>query len=65
LDTSDAALRQARTTRASANNLLADDKPTHQNLQSTLSEVEAAVHSIHSLADAIERNPIILLRGYR
>jgi paraquat-inducible protein B len=39
--------------------------PTHQNLQSTLSEIEAAVRSIHSLADAIERNPIMLLRGYR
>jgi hypothetical protein len=52
-------------TLASANNLLADDKPTYQNLQSTLSEIEAAAHSIHSLADAIERNPTMLLRGYR
>lgn len=55
--------RQAQTTLASADNLLADDGPTVQNLNDALEEVESAAGSIQNLAETIERNPTMFLRG--
>lgn len=56
-------LQQAQTTFESANNLLADDGPTIQNLNAALEEVESAARSIQNLVETIECNPTMFLRG--
>ncbi|WP_428421167.1 intermembrane transport protein PqiB [Methylibium sp.] len=58
-----AAIADTRQTMRSANNLLATDTPTQQDLREALREVARAAQSMRELTDYVQRRPESLLRG--
>lgn len=58
-----AAIADTRRTMKSADNLLASDTPTQQELRETLREVSRAAQSMRELTDYVQRRPESLLRG--
>lgn len=58
-----AAIADTRRTMKSADNLLASDTPTQQDLREALREVSRAAQSMRELTDYVQRRPESLLRG--
>ncbi|ABM93002.1 PqiB family protein [Methylibium petroleiphilum] len=58
-----AAIADTRRTMKSADNLLASDTPTQQELREALREVSRAAQSMRELTDYVQRRPESLLRG--
>ena len=58
-----AAVTETRQTLKSANQLLAADAPTQQDLRITLRELTRTAQSLRELADVLQRRPEALLRG--
>ncbi len=56
-------LEQAQKTLATAEHALNPDSPLRHNLDTTLKELSAAAHSIHLMADYLERHPDALIYG--
>lgn len=58
-----ATLKQARDSLAEVDNLLSPDSPTPANLDRTLQELSRAARSLRILADSLQANPEMLIRG--
>lgn len=59
----DAAMRQATTTLATYNGVVAKDSPLGHELHETLAELRSAARSIRVMADYLETHPEALIRG--
>ena len=58
-----ATLKEARSTLASANAVLAEDAPLQQDLRDSLKQVAKTARALASLADMLERHPEVLVYG--
>ena len=58
-----ATLKEARSTLASANAVLAEDAPLQQELRDSLKQVAKSARALASLADMLERHPEVLVYG--